>query len=88
MKPMLDLFRGDQYISIYAISLIRTESKVKRILLVVRCSLTTKYPPPKFILAGRSIARTVATIRERTNGEENAVEVRKDHRAGRCMACG
>ena len=28
------------------------------------------------------------TIYERTNGDENAVEVRKDHRAGRCMACG
>lgn len=27
-------------------------------------------------------------IHERTNGDENAVEVKKDHRAGRCMACG
>ena len=56
--------------------------------MVAQCTSTTEYPPPKFILTGRSIARTVATIRERTNGEENAVEVRKDHRAGKCMACG
>ena len=74
--------------AILKISLIRSGPKVKRILLVARCTSTTEYPPPKFILAGRSIARTVATMRERTNGEENAVEVRKDHRAGRCMACG
>ena len=85
---MLDLFWGDQYINIYVISLIRAGPKVKRILLVVRCTSTTEYPPPKFILTRISIARTVATMRERTNGEENAVEVRKDHRAGRCMACG
>ena len=70
------------------ISLIRWEPKVKQILLAVRCTSTTEYPPPMFILAGRSIARTVATMRERTNGEENVVEVRKDHRAGKCMACG
>ena len=70
------------------ISLIRWEPNVKQILLAVRCTSTTEYPPPKFILAGRSIARTVATMRERTNGEENVVEVRKDHRAGKCMACG
>ena len=85
---MLDLFCGDQYISDFTISLIQAEPKVKRILLVAQCASTTEYPPPKFILAGRSIARTVATMRERTNGEENAVEIRKDHRAGRCMACG
>ena len=75
-------------IMILKISLIRSGPKVKRILLVARCTSTTEYPPPKFILTRRSTARTVATIRERTNGEENAVEVRKDHRAGRCMACG
>ena len=32
--------------------------------------------------------RDRVTMYERTNGEENAVEVRKDHRAGRYMACG
>ena len=58
---MLDLFWGDQYINIYAISLIRSEPKVKRILLVVRCTSTTEYPPPKFILTGRSTARTTSS---------------------------
>ena len=29
-------------------------------LLVARCTSTTEYPPPKFILAGRSIARTIS----------------------------
>lgn len=84
-------------------------------------ALTTEYPPPKFILTGRSIARTTSSglpqsrrlcgkeepqrrervfgflrkrviqslrRRERTNGEENAVKVRKDCGAGKCMVCG
>lgn len=55
------------------------------ILLAALCTSKSEYPPPKFILAGKSIARTTTTMRERTNGEENAVEVKKDHRAGRCM---
>ena len=56
-----------------------------------RCTSTTEYPPPKFILTGEVSPGPYhdrVTIYERTNGDENAVEVRKDHRAGRCMACG
>ena len=37
-----------------------------------RCTSTTEYPPPKFILTGRSIARTAATMRERTNGKKTS----------------
>ena len=76
---------------ILKISLIRSGPKVKRILLVARCTSTTEYPPPKFILTGEVSPGPYhdrVTIYERTNGAENAVEVRKDHRAGSCMACG
>ena len=58
---------------------------------LARCTSTTEYPPPKFILTGEVSPGPYhdrVTIYERTNGAENAVEVRKDHRAGRCMACG
>ena len=48
-------------IMILKISLIRSGPKVKRILLVARCTSTTEYPSPKFILTRRSTARTTSS---------------------------